>query len=46
LEFEAVGVVNEPVQDAVGDSGIADLIVPVPEAFLKWAIVTAKNGPL
>src|ERR1019366_3076105 len=26
--FDAVGVVNQTVQDAIGDSGIADLLVP------------------
>jgi hypothetical protein len=26
--FDAVGVVNQTVQDAIGDGGIADLLVP------------------
>jgi hypothetical protein len=28
-QLDAIGIVNEPVHDAVGDAGIADLFVPV-----------------
>jgi hypothetical protein len=34
LKFDAVSVVNEPVYDAIGEGGIADLIVPVREGHL------------
>jgi hypothetical protein len=39
LKFDAVRVVNEPVEDAIGHSGITDLIVPLSDGNLA-----GKNG--
>ena len=34
LEFDPVCIVNKPVQDAVGDCGVTDLLVPVSQGNL------------
>src|SRR5262249_44167453 len=34
LKFDAVSVVNEPVEDAIGHSGITDLVVPLSDGNL------------
>ncbi len=37
--LNAVGVVNEPVEDAVGQRGIADLLVPTRDRSCEVSII-------
>jgi hypothetical protein len=49
LECEAVGVVDEPVEDGVGDGGIGDDLVPVLNRHLAGdngrSALVAWSGP-
>lgn len=42
LEFQPIGVVNQPVQNGVGDGGIVDQFVPL----AHWKLASDQRGAL